>query len=52
MADAAADWLPEMTELVHLDISVEAHSDYPFSPPFNHGKIRYDSHNNLFVHLR
>ena len=52
VADAAAEWLPEMTELVHLDISVEAHSDYPFSPPFNHGKIRYDSHINLFAHLR
>ena len=43
MADAAAEWLPEMAELVHLDVSVEAHSDYPFSPQFNHGKIGYDS---------
>ena len=44
VADAAAEWLPDMTELAHLDISVEAHTDYPLNlgtwPQFNHGKIR------------
>ena len=47
MADAAAEWLPEMAELVHLDISVEAHSHGEHAlnlstwPQFNQGKIRW-----------
>ncbi len=42
VADATVEWLPEMTELVHLDISVEvpeANALSPFGPQFNHGKI-------------
>ena len=44
-----------MAELVHLDISVEAHSDYPLNlgmwPQFNHGKIRYDRRTELGILL-